>query len=284
MTHSPSVFVDTHVHLWDPKRFRYPWLSDLASLNRPLLLKDFSAAVSSAAPSKFIFVECGCDPEQNIAEVEWISALAKDEPRLKGIVAHVQLESGKALRKELELLARNPLVKGVRRNLQGEHDDFINRPEFIEGIHLLAEFGFTFDLCVRASQLAAVTELIRRVPHVTFVLDHFGKPDVRGGGFASWSRALRPLADCPNVVCKISGLATEAHWTDWRTADLLPFFQYAFACFGPGRVLFGSDWPVATLATNYERWINSALELAPCANEREWTQLFQTNAERIYRV
>jgi L-fuconolactonase len=216
--------------------------------------------------------------------VEWISTLASNEPRLKGIVAHAPLELGKSVRKDLESLAQNPLVKGIRRNLQGENDDFINQSAFIEGIHLLEEFDFTFDLCVRASQLPTVRELVRRAPGVTFVLDHFGKPDVRGGDFASWSRALRSLADCPNIACKISGLTTEANWADWRTADLQPYFEYAFACFGMNRVIFGSDWPVSTLATTYERWIETVVELIPHANERELMQLFQTNAERIYRV
>jgi len=284
MTRDAPAFVDTHVHLWDTKRLHYPWLADLPSLNRPMLPVDFSAAASAVTPSKFIFVECACDPNQRAAEVEWISGVAKSEPRLKGIVAHAPLELGKAVRKDLERLARNPLVKGIRRNLQGESHDFLNQAGFIEGINLLAEFGFTFDLCVRGSQLGAVSELVRRTPNVTFVLDHFGKPDVRGGGFASWSRALRPLADCHNVVCKISGLATEANCAHWRAAELQPFFAYAFACFGPDRVMFGSDWPVATLATTYDRWVETVLQLAPCANQRELTQLFRTNAERIYHV
>jgi L-fuconolactonase len=284
MTRQIPAFVDTHVHLWDTKRFHYPWLADLTSLNRVLLPPDFFAAASATAPAKFIFVECGCESERCAEEVEWISSLAANEPRLQGIVAHAPLERGKAVRKHLQSLARNPLVKGIRRNLQGESDVFFNQSGFIEGTQLLAEFNFTFDLCVRASQLSAVAGLVARVPNVTFVLDHFGKPDVRGGGFKEWSRALRAVSDHQNVVCKISGLATEANWGDWRTSEPQPFFGYAFACFGPDRVMFGSDWPVATLATSYERWIRTVLELFPRDNDRELAQLFQTNAERVYRV
>jgi L-fuconolactonase len=284
MTRNAPSFVDTHVHLWDTKRFHYPWLADLPALNRSFPPPDFSDATLPDAPAKFIFIECGCRPDQCEAEVEWISNLAAKEPRLKGVVAHAPLERGKEARNTLESLARNPLVKGIRRNLQSESDDFLTQSEFIEGINLLVEFGFTFDLCVRASQLPAVTAFVRHAPKVTFVLDHFGKPDVRGGGFKEWSRALSSLADCQNVMCKISGLATEANWTDWRNAELQPFFAYAFACFGPDRVMFGSDWPVATLATSYTRWVQTVLELAPYSNERELTQLFRTNAERIYRV
>jgi L-fuconolactonase len=232
-----------------------------------------------------IFIECGCEPAQNLAEVNWISDLAKIEPRLKGIVAHAPLEKGETVRADLEKLAVKPLVKGVRRNLQGERDaDFFLRPDLNAGIKLLAEFGFTFDLCVRHEQLRSAAELVRRVPQVSFVLDHFGKPDVRGRGVEPWATDLKALASLPNVVCKISGLATEADWKNWQPADLKIYFERAMECFGFDRILFGGDWPVATLATSYERWLETVNGFFSFATETDRAKLFQTNAERIYRV
>src|SRR5262249_13871404 len=173
---------------------------------------------------KFIFVECGCEPEQSLAEADWISDLTKSEGRLKGIVAHASLERGDEARQELELLASRCLVKGVRRNLQSEPDpEFCLRPKFLTGVRLLAEFGFSFDLCLRHQQLAAVTELARRVPEVTFVLDHLGKPNLRSKIFQPWANDLRALAVLPNVVAKISGLTTEANWSDWQPIELRPY-------------------------------------------------------------
>ncbi len=284
MNRDAPTIVDAHVHLWNPERFRYAWLDDLPVLNRPMQPSELTTAIGSADVRKLIFVECGCDASQNLAETDWIAELAETEPRLRGIIAHAPLELGKAARADLEALARRPLVKGVRRNLQSETGEFLKRPEFMEGLKLLPEFGFTFDLCIRADQLTAAGELVRGAPQVTFVLDHFGKPAVRDKSFAPWARDLQALAMLPNVVCKISGLATEANWTGWRCEDLEPYFDHALACFGLSRVMFGSDWPVATLATTYERWIETVLELIPNANDSERTQLFQTNAERIYRV
>lgn len=279
----PNI-VDSHVHFWNPGQLRYPWLDDLAALNRAILPTDFAKASGSTDVSKFIFVESGCDSSQSLAEVVWTIGLAQTETRLKGIIAHAPLERGKNVRADLELLTRRPLVKGVRRNLQGESDDFLMRPELVEGLNLLAEFNFTFDLCVRADQLPGVSELVRSVPQVSFVLDHCGKPAVRDRNYGAWARHLRELASLPNVVCKISGLTTEADWKSWRSEDLRPYFDQAVACFEWQRVLFGSDWPVATLATSYNQWIETVLESIPNAGERERTQLFQTNAERIYRV
>ena len=277
--------VDSHVHLWNPAQLRYAWLDGLPVLNRTFLPADFAAASANAGVNKFIFVECGCDPAQNLAEVDWVTGLAAHEPRLKGIVAQAPLELGEAVRVKLEQLAKHPLVKGIRRNLQGEPDlEFCLQPGFIGGVKMLAEFGFTFDLCVRHEQLRSVIELVQLVPEVNFILDHFGKPDVRGKRNGPWAADLKVLAAMPNVVCKISGLATEAHWEHWQPDDLKFYFDHAWECFGFRRLLFGGDWPVATLATDYDRWLATVQELFSFATEAEQVQLFQTNAERIYRV
>jgi predicted TIM-barrel fold metal-dependent hydrolase len=277
--------VDSHVHLWNPTQFRYAWLDGLPALDRPFLAADFSSASASADVRKMIFVECGCEPAQSLAEVDWISGLAKNELRLKGIVAYAPLENVEATRVKLQELAKCKLVKGVRRNLQGEHDaEFCLRPNFITGMKLLAEFGFTFDLCIRHDQLPMAAELVRSVPQVTFVLDHFGKPDVRGKKTEPWKVNLKMLAARPNVVCKISGLTTEADWENWQPDDLKYYFETALECFGFDRILFGGDWPVATLATNYVRWLETVQNYVSFATETDQIKVFQTNAERIYRV
>lgn len=282
---SLPAIVDSHVHLWSPTQFRYAWLDGLPALNRPFLPADYAAASATANVSKIICVECDCEPAQSLAEVDWIANLAKSEPRIKGVVGHASLEKGDAARADLEKLAERPLVKGVRRNLQGEQNPtFCLQPEFVDGIQLLADFGLTFDLCVRHEQLRSVSELARRVPQVTFVLDHVGKPDVRGKQTESWVADLKVLAALPNVVCKISGLATEADWNHWQPEDLKFYFGWAVECFGFDRVMFGGDWPVATLATGYERWFRTVQDFFSFARDVDQIKLFQTNAERIYRV
>jgi predicted TIM-barrel fold metal-dependent hydrolase len=277
--------VDSHVHLWNPKQLRYGWLNGLPALNRAFLPADFAAASVNSNVDKMIFVECGCEPAQNFAEINWISDLAKTEPRLKGIIAHANLEKGEAVRADLKKLAGNPLVKGVRRNLQSERDlKFCLQPEFIAGAKLLAEFGFTFDVCIRHEQLPGAAELARRVPQTSFILDHFGKPNVRGKKTEPWATDLKHFAKLPNVFCKISGLTTEAHWENWQPEDLKFYFDHALECFGFDRVLFGGDWPVLNLAGNYVRWVETVQELFSFATEEDQIKLFQTNAERIYRV
>jgi L-fuconolactonase len=279
------TIVDSHVHLWDPAQFRYRWLDGLPALNRPFKPADFRAASSSADVSKFIFVECGCEPVQSLAEVDWISSMAKSEPRLKGIVAHASLERGDEARRELEMLASRSLVKGVRRNLQSEPDpEFCLRPKFLAGVRLLAEFGFTFDLCLRHEQLPVATEVARRIPEVTFVLDHLGKPAVRNKTFQPWAKDLKALGSQPNVVAKVSGLTTEAGWHNWQPVELKPYLSHLLESFGPQRLMFGSDWPVMTLATDYQQWIEAVRTQLPLSKEEDWIRLFRSNAERIYSV
>jgi L-fuconolactonase len=160
----------------------------------------------------------------------------------------------------------------------------MQRPEFLAGVGLLSQFDFTFDLCIRADQLPATGELVRRLPEVQFILDHCGKPPIKSGQSKAWAAGLQTLASLPNVACKISGLTTEADWNRWQANDLKYYFDCVLQNFGFDRVLFGSDWPVATLATTYERWLSVVAEFFSFATENERSKLFQLNAEKIYHV
>jgi L-fuconolactonase len=277
--------IDTHVHFWDPQGLRYPWLAAVPALNRTYTPKDYDAASTASGIAKFIFVECDCDPAQNLEEVAWVSAFARTESRLGGIIAHAAVETGASVRPHLARLRQNPLVKGVRRNLQGEADpNFCLQTEFVSGVAALEEFGFTFDLCVRPAQLPAITELARRCARIPFVLDHCGKPEIRQGRLDPWRRHLHELAALPNVVCKISGLVTEAAASRLGAEHLRPYVEHAIACFGWDRVLFGGDWPVCNLATHFSGWTDTLGEILATASPSNLRQLYQSNAERIYHV
>jgi L-fuconolactonase len=275
--------VDSHVHLWDQAVQPYPWLNDMPALNRRHTPAEFRAAGGPVAVAKLIFVQCG--GADALIEVAWVDRLAREEPRIAGIVAQAPLEQGEVVASWLERLATIPRVKGVRRLLQDEPDDaFCLRPEFVRGVRLLPRFGFSFDLCIYHRQLANVIRLVRQCPQVSFVLDHLGKPGIRARQLDPWRAELRELATLPNVVCKLSGVATEADHAAWTAADLRPYLDHALECFGPARLLFGSDWPVSTLATDYPRWVatvDAALE--GCTTE-ERQRIFARNAEAFYRI
>jgi L-fuconolactonase len=283
---STLPIIDTHVHLWDLDRMAYPWLEDLPSIHETYRLEEYNAAAGDAPVEALIFVECtvSFDNEKSRQEVQWVSSLAEHEERIQGIVAHASLETGHADRDHLEWLAQQPLVTGVRRILQSEPDEFLQRPSFVEGVRMLAEFDFTFDITVRAAQLPSVIDLVDKCPDVDFVLDHIGKPNIQDGEFEPWSESLSALAERPNVVCKLSGVLTEANPEDWTTAEVRPYIDHAIEQFGVDRLMFGGDWPVLLLAADYPTWLEVLTNILERHTTDQKRRLFQKTAERVYQL
>jgi L-fuconolactonase len=278
------TIVDTHVHFWEPGRLRYAWLDNLPTLNRPFLPDHIPTHGTGWKVDGMIFIQADCAAEQAMQEVEWVTALAAGDARIKGIVAFAPLETGRAVRPVLEKLSQSPLVKGVRRLIQSEPLGFSVLPDFVAGTQLLAEYGLGCDLCLRHPQFRDVIELVRQCPEVSFVLDHIGKPDIKNGVLDPWRKEIAELAAFPNVTCKISGLVTEADFEHWRPADLQPYIDHTLQVFGPDRVMYGSDSPVVTLAATYPRWIETLLEATRSLAETEREKLFLRNGAKFYRL
>lgn len=276
--------VDTHVHLWDPARLRYRWLDEVPPLNRRNALEEFRQACGQVQVAKMIFVECGCDRTQSLDEARWVAELARADSRIRGIVAHAPLEGGAGAEQAVARLAELPAVRGIRRLLQDERADYCVQPDFVRGVKLLPKYGLSFDLCIKHPQLATVIALVRQCPEVTFILDHIGKPDIKAGRLDPWRAELRQLAQADNVWCKLSGLTTEADCEKWTASDLRPYIAHTLECFGPGRVLFGGDWPVSTLATDYPRWVATVDEALRGCPAEDLQRVYVRNAERVYRV
>src|SRR5436309_14620147 len=278
--------VDAHVHLWNPKQFSMPWLANIPRLHRPYGLQDYYEQTQGLPVVGMVYIEVGVEPQEALQEALHVASLARDEPRLQAIVAAAPVERGAAVREHLEsLLAISPLVKGVRRNLQDETaPDFCLQPDFVAGVRLLAEYHLSFDLCIKHWQLPGIIELVRRCPDTAFILDHLGKPGIKQQQLDSWQADLRKLAELPNVVCKISGMVTEADHEGWKPADLEPFINVVLEAFGGERVLFGSDWPVALLASLYRRWYETLEALTAHLPVSVRRKLWAGNAQRFYRV
>lgn len=278
--------VDSHLHLWDPGLFPMSWLDGLPTLNRPYSLADYQAASAGLNIEALVYVQVEVDPPDGLLEVQWAAEQAARDPRIQAIVAYAPLEHGARARRYLAALtALEPRVKGVRRIIQYEPDlDFCRRPGFVAGVRLLAEFGLSFDLCIDHRHLANTIELVQRCPEVSFILDHIGKPTIRASGLDPWRTQIGQLANLPNVLCKISGLVTEADLARWTPADLAPYVEHVLERFGEDRVVFGGDWPVVTLAAPYRRWVETLDSLTASLPAPARAKLWAGNARRFYRL
>ena len=275
--------IDTHLHVWDPQRLRYPWLDDIPLLNQAYLLEDYDRACAPVAVEQMVFLQAEVDFAQFQAEADWVDSLAEQDSRLAGIVPWAPLELGEAARPALDRLAANPRVKGIRRIIQFEADiDFCLQPSFIQGLRLLPFYGLSFDICIAHFQMANTIKMVAACPDVQFVLDHIGKPDIKNGLLDPWRAEIKTLSDLPNVWCKISGLVTEADHQHWTREQLKPYIDHVIDCFGFDRVMFGGDWPVACQATAYPRWVETLVWAVQGCSQAELKQLFYDNAAGFY--
>jgi L-fuconolactonase len=275
---SELALIDTHLHLWDPSALRYPWLAGEPALDRPFLPADLDPGAHTI--EGFIFVEAGS--ANGAAELAWVSRLARGWSPLLGVVAQAPLELGADSAPLLAQAASNPLTVGVRRNVQDEPAGFMLTESFVAGVRLLGTHGLPFDACVREHQLRELALLVDRCPEVMFVLDHLGKPGIAQRRQQPWFDDLSALARRPNIVAKLSGLTTEADRQRWGPADIAPYLTHALEEFGAGRAMFGSDWPVSTLATTYQRWLDLVLRVIDGLAGDERAAILSGTARRVY--
>jgi L-fuconolactonase len=278
--------VDSHVHLWDPTRFRMPWLDGNERIGKPFGLAEFREHSTGIDVEGIVYLQVEVTPPYALLEAQWVADQPADGPPILGIVPWAPLEDGDRARSFLDaMVAIDPRIKGIRRLYQSEPDlDFCVRPEFIRGVQILPEYGLSFDLGVFNQHLKNSIALVRACPGVSFVLDHIGKPDIKGGMQQPWRDEIRELASFPNVACKVSGMVTEADPESWTTADLRPYVEHVLESFGEDRVMFGGDWPVVLMASPYRRWVESLDEITAGLSDGARRKLWNENARRFYRL
>lgn len=252
MNSEPGV-IDSHAHFWDRSRFDYRWLDEADPALSGTFLPEGLLA-NGVDVAGIVFVQADCRADQAGDEAAWVNGLADAGAPIQAIVAGAGLERGAAAATELTRLSVIRRVTGVRRLLQDEPAGFCAQPDLVDGVRLLAEYGFSMDLCIRQRQLPEATALVAQVADVQFVLDHLGKPRISDSAFDEWQTDIARLAAHPNVSCKLSGLMTEAPAGNGGPELLIPWVRHAIEVFGPARCLFGSDWPVLTTAGSYDDW------------------------------
>jgi L-fuconolactonase len=275
-----AMRIDAHQHFWIYNRREYGWIDEaMAPIRRDFLPAELKLQLESNGFQGSVLVQV----RQTLEETRWLLQLAENNPFLLGVVGWVDLRSPH-LRAELESFAEKPKLVGIRHIVQSEPDDFLLQPDFVRGISILEEFDLAFDILIYTKHLPMAADFVKRFPRQRFVLDHLAKPPIKSGAVDLWARGMRALASFPNVSAKLSGLVTEADWQAWKPEDLWPYLDVAFECFGPSRLMIGSDWPVCTVAASYTRVVNLVKDYLSRHTAAEREAVLGGNAEKFWRL
>jgi L-fuconolactonase len=273
------MIVDAHQHFWHYNPREYDWIDDgMHVLRRDFMPDDLVPHMEQAGVDATIAVQT----RQTTEETDWLLRLAEAHSFIAGVVGWIDLRADDVDASVEQLLA-HPRLAGIRHIVQSERDDrFLLDPAFGRGIAALGRAGLPYDILIYPRHLPVAAEFVSRFPAQTFVLDHLAKPEIRTGAIDEWARDLRRLAGAPNVWCKLSGLVTEADWQAWTPEQIDPYLDVAFDCFGAGRLIAGSDWPVCTVAADYSRTMAVVRDYLGQFRSQEREAVLGGNARSVY--
>lgn len=271
------IRVDSHQHFWDPATAEYPWMTDaVAAIRRRFMPEDLRPLLAATGFESTVVVQARSD----LDETRRLLRLAADTDFIAGVVGWADLTASDLDAQLSALRAGEGGLKlvGVRHQVHDEPDPhWLLRPDVLRGLRTVREAGLVYDLLLRPRELPAALEAVRAVAGLSFVIDHIAKPRIAAGPRdPEWERGLAPFSNLPTVSCKVSGLVTEADWGSWRVDDIRPYVEKVVDWFGEERLLFGSDWPVCTLAASYAEVVEAARAMLPGAAP------FGANAVRVY--
>ena len=276
------MLIDSHHHLWNYDKDEYAWISDeMSRLKQDFGSTELRRVATDSNVQGFVSVQA----RQTIEETNDLLSVAAEEPLIHGVVGWAPLCS-KEVGTVLDRYKDTPLLKGVRHVVQDEPDDeFLLRDDFNRGISELLGRNLIYDVLIYARQLPAAVKFVDRHPDQPMILDHIAKPTVSRDNFDQfWKDHFFELSRREQVMCKFSGVVTEIRDTDWDIESIRPYWDIAIEAFTPKRLMFGSDWPVCLLRTEYQQWIDIVRELASELSESEQIDFFANNAIRSYNL
>ena len=278
------MLVDTHLHLIDKSRLSYPWIAGEPALNRDFLYAEYARDALRAGITDALHMEVDAAPEDIGEEVEFVREQSKQSGNLiRGAISACRPED-QDFAAALERALADPFVKGFRRVLHVVPDDVSQGARFRDNVKRLSGTRLTFDIVMHPRQAAHALALINLAPGVTFILDHCGVPDIKGGDFDAWKRGISDLAARSNVIAKISGIVAYADSGTWTAETLRPYMEHVIDCFGWDRVVWGSDWPVCTLGGGLLAWVAATHAVLSGCSDDERDSLFWKNADRLWQL
>ena len=272
--------IDSHQHFWHFDPIRDAWIDDtMQVIQRDFLPADLAPVLAQSGIQGCVAVQAA----QSDAETEFLLQLARENDFIKGVVGWVDLQANDLEVKVQHYNGQN-LLKGFRHVLQAEPVEFMLQPAFVQGVQTIGKHGYTYDILIFPNQLPNAVKLVQQCGDQPFVLDHLAKPYIKAGKIDQWKSDLTRLAAQENVLCKLSGMITEADWKTWTYAQLVPYLDVAFEAFGTKRLMFGSDWPVCLVAGEYQKVWQILERYLADFSDHEKDQVFGLNAAKFYQL
>lgn len=272
--------IDAHQHFWKYDAMRDTWIDDkMQVIAKDFLPNDLKSVLETNGIHGCIAVQA----DQSENETEFLLDIAQRHPFVKGVVGWVDLLS-KSVNERLVHYTKNPFFKGVRHIVQAESKGFMLRQDFQYGISKLHRFGLTYDILIYPHQLSEAKELVSLFDEQPFVLDHLAKPNIKEGHWDTWSKDITELAQFPQVYCKLSGMVTEAEWNQWSIDDFKLYIETILECFGPDRIIYGSDWPVCLLSSSYSDTLTIVDFYTQMLSNSEKAKIMGENAVKFYNL
>jgi L-fuconolactonase len=271
--------IDTHQHFWKYSKEQYPWIGEgMEVLAKDRLGADLKPLLEANGIDGTIAVQA----RQVVEETEALLAMADEYDFIRGVVGWVDLRSPD-VETQLQRFKSSTKLVGVRHVVQDEPDEkFVLREDFMRGIGKLKAYDLVYDILIFPYQLPASIELVKSFPDQVFILDHIAKPYIKDKKISPWDSDIKKLASFENVSCKISGMVTETDWHNWSIEDFKPYMEVILEAFGAERLTIGSDWPVCTLAGQYDSVIYIAADFIAQLSDNEQKAIWEKNPARIY--
>lgn len=244
------MVIDAHNHFWKYDAQQYAWISEkLIALKSDFYPEHLKPTLDKHGISGCVAVQA----RHNEFDTTFLLEQAEINPFIYGVVGWLDL-TAPDIAQSLDWYVRYPKLVGIRHLIPDENDEkFMLRQDFKRGVALLKEYDLAYDLLLTEKHLPHALTFMEGFPEQKMVLDHIAKPLIKEKKIEPWATYIRALAQNENLYCKLSGIVTEADWLNWQVTDIYPYLDVVFEAFGPSRLMYGSDWPVCLLASNYDR-------------------------------
>ncbi|GGF29077.1 amidohydrolase family protein [Echinicola rosea] len=272
--------IDSHQHFWKYNVEKHAWIDDsMKAIQRDFLPADLKPLLDKEEIDGTVVVQA----DESLEENTFLLDLATEYPWIKKVVGWVDLCSENILM-DLEKYAQEPKLTGFRMILQGQPPELMAAPPFRKGIGHLEKFGYTYDILIFPHHLEEAIDLVDQFPRQPFVIDHIAKPYIKDGKIDEWASKMKVLAEREHVFCKVSGMVTEANWSQWTKEDLRPYLDVVFEAFGTKRLMFGSDWPVAQVAAEYPLNVSIIKDYIQHLSLNEQADIMGNTASAFYNI